>query len=205
MPLSLKNDILAQPKWESFMIDWEDIVQCDNEDELKKLKVFLFQENLRLDAERQKLASDKEELRKLQDSFMKDRVSLRDELNELNRKTTQERQRLRQENMFFDKKMEILKDGFRTLEEDRRKFEREKEEFESGRRLSMSALETADLSGLSEDDFDSIACVLFAGITNQGMLKKRYKDLVKIFHPDNLFGDVRLSRAINREYQRLKG
>ena len=187
------------------MIDWEDIIQSDNEDELKKLKVFLFQENLRLDSEKQKLSAEKEELKKLQDSFMKDRVSLRDELNELNRRTTQERQRLRQENLFFDKKMDILKDGFRALEEDRRKFEREKEEFESGRRIAMSDIQAPDLSLLSESDFDAIASVLFANVTSPGMLRKRYKDLVKIFHPDNLCGDERLSRAINKEYLRLKG
>ncbi|MCR4791918.1 MAG: hypothetical protein K5871_04160 [Lachnospiraceae bacterium] len=186
------------------MIDWEDIVQSDNEDELKKLKLFLFQENLRIDAEKQKIASEKEELKKLQDSFMKDRVSLRDELNELNRKTTAERQRLKQENLFFEKKMEILKDGFRSLEEDRRKFEREKEEFESSRRLGMTEIVTPDLTKLSESDLDSIASVLFAGITSPGALKKRYKDLIKIFHPDNLCGDERLSRAINKEYHRLK-
>lgn len=187
------------------MIDWEDIIQNENEDELKKLKLFLFQENLRLDSEKQKLASEKEELKKLQDSFMKDRVSLRDELNELNRRTTQERQRLRQENLFFDKKMDILKDGFRALEEDRRKFEREKEEFESGRRISMSEFRSPDLSGLTESDFDAIACVLFSDITSPGMLRKRYKDLVKIFHPDNPGGDERLSSAINKYYNQLKG
>jgi hypothetical protein len=186
------------------MIDWEDILQADSEDELKKLKLFLFQENMRLNAERQKLEADREELKKLQDSFMKDRVSLRDELNELNRRTTQERQRLRQDNIFFEKKMEILKDGFRALEEDRRKLEREREEFEAGRRLSMNEMSGPDLSHLSESDFDSIACVLFASVTNQSMLRKRYKDLVKIYHPDNLCGDDRLSRAINKEYQRRK-
>jgi len=186
------------------MIDWEAIVQTENEEELKKLKLFLFQENMRLDAEKQKLDQQKSELKNLQESFMKDRVLLRDELNELNRRTTQERQRLRQESMFFDKKMEILKDGFRTLEEDRRKLEREKEEFEASRRLGMSDISSPDLSHLSENDFDSIACVLFANITNPSMLRKRYKDLVKIFHPDNLCGDERLSRAINKEYHRRK-
>ena len=159
------------------MIDWETIVKTEDEDELKKLKLFLFQENMRLDAEKQKLDHEKSELKNLQESFMKDRVLLRDELNELNRRTTQERQRLRQENMFFDKKMEILKDGFRTLEEDRRKLEREKEEFEASRRLGMSDLASPDLSHLSESDFDSIATVLFANINNPAMLRKRYKDL----------------------------
>ena len=186
------------------MIDLETIVQTEDEDRLKEIKIFLFQENMRLNAEKQKLESERKELKSLQESFMRDRVSLRDELNELNRRTTQERQRLRQENLFFDKKMEILKDGFRALEEDRRKFEREKEEFDSSRRLSMSDIQVPDLSLLSESDFDAIACVLFANITGTQMLRKRYKDLVKIFHPDNQCGDERLARAINREYHRRK-
>ena len=186
------------------MIDLETIVQTEDEERLKEIKIFLFQENMRLNAEKQKLESERKELKNLQDSFMRDRVSLRDELNELNRRTTQERQRLRQENLFFDKKMEILKDGFRALEEDRRKFEKEKQEFDSSRRLSMSDIQVPDLSLLSESDFDSIACVLFSNITGTQMLRKRYKDLVKIFHPDNQCGDERLARAINREYHRRK-
>ena len=186
------------------MIDLQDIVQCDNEDQLKEIKIFLFQENMRLNAEKQRLAEEKEELKRMQDSFMKDRVALRDELNELNRRTTQERQRLRQDNLFFDKKMEILKDGFRALEEDRRKLEREREEFEQTRRIAMNGFSEPDLSGLSESDFDTLAVVLFAGITNQVLLRKRYKDLIKIFHPDNLGGDERLSRAINKEYHKRK-
>ena len=185
------------------MIDWEKIIQTDDKDELKQLKIFLFQENLRLNAERQRLDSDRAELEKLKDSFIKDRVSLRDELNELNRRTTRERQRLRQENIFFDKKMEILKDGFRALDEDRRKFEKEKEEFES-KRLSISIAGLPDLSALSESDLDCVACVLFSGISNQNLLKRRYKDLIKIFHPDNQNGDEMLSRAINKEYNRRK-
>ncbi len=186
------------------MIDWDDIIEIEDEDELKQIKLFLFQENLRINAEKQRLESEKKELKRLQEDFMRDRVSLRDELNELNRRTSQERQRLKQENLFFEKKMEILKDGFRSLEDDRRKLEREKQEFEASRRIGMSEMQSPDLSSLSENDFDSIACVLFAGVTNQGTLKKRYKDLVKIYHPDNMCGDERLSRAINKEYQRRK-
>ncbi len=35
-------------------------------------------------------------------------------------------------------------------------------------------------------------------------LKKRYKDLTKIFHPDNVAGDTEVIQRINREYERLK-
>ena len=35
-------------------------------------------------------------------------------------------------------------------------------------------------------------------------LKKRYKDLIKIYHPDNLAGDTGTIQEINREYDKLK-
>lgn len=34
-------------------------------------------------------------------------------------------------------------------------------------------------------------------------LKKRYKALLKIYHPDNMHGDKELLQAINTEYERL--
>ena len=111
------------------MIDWEDIQKEDSEEELKKLKIFLFQENMRIAQEKKRLEEEKARLIKLQDDFMKDRVTLRDELDELNRRTLNERKRLKEENLFFDKKMQILTEGFRSLEEDRRKFEKEKKAY----------------------------------------------------------------------------
>ena len=34
-------------------------------------------------------------------------------------------------------------------------------------------------------------------------VKKRYKQLLKIYHPDNLCGDTETLQEINREYDRL--
>lgn len=36
------------------------------------------------------------------------------------------------------------------------------------------------------------------------MLKKRYKDLIKIYHPDNVAGDTRTVQEINKEYEKMK-
>ena len=44
----------------------------------------------------------------------------------------------------------------------------------------------------------------FSGVNTASSLKKRYKDLIKIFHPDNLSGDTVVIQKINREYQELK-
>ncbi len=180
------------------MIDWEELINAEEESELKKIKLFLFQENMRLENEKKTLKEDRERLVKLQDDFMRDRVKLRDELNDLNRKTLLERQRLKQENLFFDKKMAILQDGFRSLEADRKKLEQERRELENSRLLGSGP------EYFNEDDYDEIARLLFASVTNPIGLRKRYRDLVKIFHPDNLFGDEQLSQAINREFQKRR-
>lgn len=46
--------------------------------------------------------------------------------------------------------------------------------------------------------------IFFRGVTNTLELKKRYKDLIKIFHPDNVNGDKDTLQQINREYEQIK-
>ncbi|MCD7836826.1 MAG: hypothetical protein LUG83_09325 [Lachnospiraceae bacterium] len=106
-----------------------------------------------------------------------------------------EKRRLKDENLFFDKKLAILQDGFRHLEEDRRAFERQKSAVAKENRIS-DALGTGQGERIGE--------LLFRSANNPLGLRKRYKDLIKIFHPDNLFGDDELSQIINKEFQRRR-
>ena len=172
------------------MIDWEEISRTEDADELKEAKLWLFQENIRLQNERK-------EFEAVQDKFLKERVCFRREMEELNRRTVMERKRLKEENLFFEKKLTILQDGFRQLEEDRRSLDREKKALEEER---TSCFLTQNENALQENT----AQILFRGINNSLALRKRYKDLLKIFHPDNLFGDEELVQMINREYLRRK-
>lgn len=172
------------------MIDWEEVNRAQDTDELRSAKLWLFQENIRLQNERK-------EFEATQEKFLNERVRFRREMEELNRRTVMERKRLKEENLFFEKKMAILENGFRQLEEDRRNFDRQKQALEE-ERTSRQSEEKEEI--LSED----IARILFRGITNSLALRKRYKDLLKIFHPDNLFGDEELVQMINREYLRRK-
>ncbi|MBO4981230.1 MAG: hypothetical protein J6C84_04970 [Lachnospiraceae bacterium] len=178
------------------MIDWEEIIKAESVEELKSAKLWLFQENMRLENERRALEKEQKDLAESKDSFLKERVRFRDELEELNRRTVQERKRLREENLFFDKKMAILQDGFRHLEEDRKSFEQKKKDWaEEQNALSQKGTGT---------DGGNIGEILFRSVSNPLGLKKRYKDLVKIFHPDNLFGDEELSQLINKEFQKRR-
>lgn len=172
------------------MIDMDKIIKSDNMDELKQLKVWLFQEILRLE-------NAKTELQESQDRFIKERVQFRDEMDKLNRRTVTERKRLKEEHLFFEKKLAILQDGFRQLDADRRKFEKEKRLYhrqQSERRY--------DYSGDGVDE--TLVSAMFRNTNNILALRKRYKDLVKIYHPDNLFGDEEMMQAINREYMRRR-
>lgn len=150
---------------------------------------------MRLENERAKLEKEKTDLKESVDKFISERVKFKREMEDLNRRTVQERKRLKEENLFFDKKMAILQDGFRHLEEDRKNFEREKKSIAEERRL-------LGISGIGQTP--EIGEILFRSANNPLGLRKRYKDLIKIFHPDNLFGDDELSQIINREFQKRR-
>lgn len=159
------------------------------EKELRALKLWLFSENIRVQTEQKKLLEMKNHL-------LKERVQFQEEMKILNQKVTAARQRLRQDEQFFEKKMDILKSGFSQLEADRKAFEKEKEAFR--RREADTAKKTSVHFRVEEES------VFFAGVKNQLALKKRYKDLLKIYHPDNLAGDKEMMQQISREYEHLK-
>lgn len=186
------------------MVELKELLQTKDADALRAVKLWMFQENLRLEQERMALAEEREsiereraELEQLKERFTKERVRLRDELDALNHKTVIERKKLREDNLFFEKKFAILQDGFRKLEEDRKQCEREKKSIERERKLLLEEAEAPIGSA-------SAVALLFRNVNNPLALRKRYKDLLKIFHPDNLFGDGELAQQINKEYLRRK-
>ncbi|NBH82229.1 hypothetical protein D7X88_04530 [bacterium C-53] len=48
-----------------------------------------------------------------------------------------------------------------------------------------------------------ITSEFFRGVTNRTELKKRYLDLLKIYHPDNPSGDPSITRRVQEEYKEL--
>lgn len=163
-----------------------------SEEELLELKKFLF-------AERIRVMQEKEEQMAVYEKFLKERMTFQEEMKVLNRKVLEERKRLKDESSFFDKKLQILQNGFTQLDMDRRKFEREKKQFESQKKYSSHS-STAFSSGYykgSTPDF-------FRGVNNILGLKKRYRDLLKIFHPDNVCGDSDTVLEINKQYDAMR-
>ena len=108
-----------------------------------------------------------------------------------------EDRRLEREKNLFEMKVKIF-------EEELRKFVAEKEEIAKKKAFYDMVDEFQERSYRSS--FDSVinaGGIFFRGVGNKQALKKRYKDLIKIYHPDNIDGDNAVVLAINKEYDSL--
>ena len=173
-------------------MDWNEVMNAKSVEELKKAKLWLFQENIRIQ-------NEKNAIDEMQDKFIQEKARHRKDVDALNHRMTIEQKRLKDENLIVEKKMDILREGFRKLEEDRKKFERDKKLYETNRRYD---------AGFSTSkryiNMDEFVGVLFRNTNSLMSLRKRYKDLMKIFHPDNNSGDAELVQLINKEFARRK-
>ena len=159
-------------------------------EELQDLKRFLFEERIRL-------MQEQEKQKEVYDKFIKERLTFQEEMKALNRKVLSERKRLKDESAFFDKKLQILQNGFLQLDMDRKKFEREKYPYEEQKKTSAYFYGGAGYTKGTVPDF-------FKGVNNILGVKKRYRDLLKIFHPDNLCGDSDTVLEINKQYESMR-
>ena len=141
------------------------------------------------------IKAEKAEQQKVYEKFITEKTAFNEDMKALNAKVLAERKRLKEENMFFEKKMQILQNGFMQLDLDRKKLERERAELES---KTVRASEDTRVGGVFN------ASQFFIGVNSALTARKRYKDLLKIFHPDNLCGDETIVKAINDEYSRLR-
>lgn len=162
-----------------------------DEDTLKELKLWLFRENIRLKAERLELDQYREELTQAQLDAAEDR---RQYLNHL----AMERAQIRREENLIAEKLEAIKRGFEELDMDRRALNRREEDI----RTKEIQLDTK-LKYSYTPEHSEVEDVLFSGVNNIIALKKRYKDLMKIYHPDCIGGDERMVHAITRSYEKL--
>ncbi len=148
--------------------------------------------------------AEKAEQKKVYEKFIAEKTAFNDDMKAINAKVLSERKRLKEETAFFEKKMQILQNGFMQLDIDRKKLEREMAEFEKTKAATKESK-----GGFGSRNGQRVSGIFnasqfFIGVNNNLALRKRYKDLLKIFHPDNLCGDETIVKAINEEYERLR-
>lgn len=183
----LKKDDLKE---QDSVINKEQELDTMSPEELQKLKRFLFEERIRI-------MQEQEKQKEVYNKFIKERLTFQEEMKALNRKVLAERKRLKDESTFFDKKLQILQNGFLQLDMDRKKLEREKRQFEEQKKMTSYSSSSGGYYRGSVPDF-------FKGVNNILGAKKRYRDLLKIFHPDNLCGDNDTVLEINKQYDSVR-
>ena len=163
--------------------DIEEIILKGNEDELSQVRVWLFKEMVRLENQESALCERYEQLERDEQSFKKRMDAAEKKLESAERK-------LNNDKALFDQKLKILNNGFDQLNADKKKLEADYVRLEREKAYQR------------EDEYDAVD-MLFRGVNSALTLKKRYKELMKMFHPDNVSGDSYMVQLINEEYRML--
>ncbi|MCR5734434.1 MAG: J domain-containing protein [Lachnospiraceae bacterium] len=169
-----------------------DIAKDITVDDLAAIRFWLMQESKKLEIDRANLEREREAFEAEKQRFNSEKQIVADSVNNRDKAADLEAKTIAYQKMLVERKLAILENGFKELCRDKEAFEKEKEEFERNKKNAYSF-------GGADD-----AGVLFNGVDNFLALKKRYRDLLKIFHPDNLSGDKEALQIINDEYAKLK-
>lgn len=153
------------------------------EEQMDEKKHWLFKESLRLEQEK-KMLEDERNLIEIQKGLLERQQS----------KAMLLRKQLESQKNLFDQQWQILESETRRLVSDKEQFERDKARIrdKAVREARKSMSITANVS------------IFFKGVDDTASLKKRYKALQKIYHPDNMHGDNAVITAINAEYDKLQ-
>lgn len=119
------------------------------------------------------------------------------EKREFFRKVEIEDRRLEQERQLFDMKLKILEEELMKLAAEKAEFEKKKAFYDM-----VGEFQSRNYRQLSDSQM-SPGEMFFRGVGNKQSLRKRYKDLIKIYHPDNADGDNTVVLEINKEYDHL--
>ncbi|MCR5156521.1 MAG: hypothetical protein K6C96_07545 [Butyrivibrio sp.] len=161
----------------------EEIILNGTEDELAQLRVWLFKESVRLENQESALC---ERYARLEEEEM----AFKDRMDAAEKKLENATKKLNNDKALFDQRLKILNNGFDQLNADKKKLESEFIRLEREKAYQR------------EDEYDALD-LLFRGVNSALTLKKRYKDLMKMFHPDNISGDSYMVQLINEEYSAL--
>ena len=151
----------------------------------------LFQEADKLKKEKEELRKQKKELEKLKADVERESRNVELKKREFERDAALERQRQEREAKLFEMKWKLLESETANLA-------KERAEFDNRVHAYQTTLVEDSTSG-------NLQCsLLFRGVTNELALKKRYRDLMKIYHPDNIAGDTNVVQEISREYEEMQ-
>ncbi|MCI8426100.1 MAG: hypothetical protein HFJ03_00895 [Lachnospira sp.] len=151
-----------------------------SEDEIEYKKRWVFEQIIKIN-EKDKELEDERKLIEIQKGMLE---------RQKRRNLLLSKQLENQKNL-FDQQWQIMENGFHQLALDKERFEREK----------LVYRDTVYREARRGMNYSENVKLFFKGVDDTTSLKKRYKELLKIFHPDNTHGDSQLIQAIMSEYE----
>lgn len=147
-----------------------------------------FKETVELEHQKQQLKEERRRLEQERKEFEKEKQDFY-----VNKKV--EDKRAEHEKHLFDMKWKVLEGELKKLAAEKEQVERQRDFYRYVSEHEAAAYQSANVVKGE---------LFFCGVDNEEALKKRYKDLIKIYHPDNLNGDKSTIQEINTEYEKLK-
>lgn len=117
------------------------------------------------------------------------------ELSECERRMKLRESELDRRSRLFNMQWKLLEHELLQLASDKEKFRKEKEFYNEVKKQNTEYDGTI---------YKIKPKMFFLGVHDELSLKKRYRDLLKLFHPDSMNGDVNAMQSINKEYEELK-
>lgn len=121
-----------------------------------------------------------------------ERKQLEADIQAFQKRQQLEEQRRERQNHLFDMKWKILEDELKKLAQEKQQLEIEKEQYGY-----YQETDSTPFHALHREMF-------FSGVENEEGMRKRYRELLKIYHPDNRDGDTTALQVINQEYDQMK-
>lgn len=164
----------------------------ETQDEIIAFQQWFFKKTIELEHDRRVLDNDKRKLKLQQDKLERERRDF------FRQKEADARFRAQEEHL-LQMKQHVLEEELKKLASEKKYLERQRAFFDRVKQYQQkqeSPEQSCRQKTVKGDLF-------FIGVDNEKALKKRYKDLLKIYHPDNAGGDTATLQEINREYHRL--
>ena len=134
-----------------------------------------------------------EEKRKLEE----DRRNFEREKREFSTHCQLEKDSMKREKQLFETKWKILEEELSQLADEKKQMKKKRDFYRYVREQEVRDIPSVGAENVVRGE------LFFIGVESKTALKKRYKQLLKIYHPDNLCGDTETLQEINREYDRL--
>lgn len=122
---------------------------------------------------------------------------LRAEKREFSTHCQLEKDSMKREKQLFETKWKILEEELSQLADEKKQMKKKRDFYRYVREQEVRDIPSVGAENVVRGE------LFFIGVESKTALKKRYKQLLKIYHPDNLCGDTETLQEINREYDRL--